>query len=526
MDRAPISLPYLVAGLSKVDFSGRLGMLEGDVERSILFHNGRPTHVQSFLQEETLGRILLDEGRLSSEQYDQLLAAMVNSRRPAGEILVSMGVLGPQDVFSALEFQIRKKLINAFRMVDFQYAIQEKPISPEMLIADVDATEVLLSGLLTCYSVDRILDEFPVDEETIFTAHKGPADRPLRIGAKETRLLRTLSHPTALAKLMAGGTDLRYLLSVLYTFHALGQVQASGLKLPSCPELDLLRAKAGQLEPEERPARARRPVAPASPVPEPEPEPKEEPEEFRPPTLAIIMQGRVDDKLAEKVLSLSRADHFSLLDLEADSDETAVRLAYQHLVNSYGLEDIETTYASAKERELAERLLDQATIAFRELSEPDSRQAYLAVRASKLAKGEREIPPRILADVAAHKASIAIRNRRWDEARRLLDEAIERYPKEPSYHYQLGKLNFTEAIESTPPDKPLPDSLRKPFLKALALDPHYDLPRVHLGYLAKRNGNLKLAIREFKGALEVNPQNKVAQSELRLLRRRVRTLED
>ena len=128
--------------------------------------------------------------------------------------------------------------------------------------------------------------------------------------------------------------------------------------------------------------------------------------------------------------------------------------------------------------------------------------------------------------MAAHKASLALRNKRWGEARRLLEEAIERYPKEPSYHYQLGKLNFTEAIENTPADQPLPDSLRKPFLKALALDPRYDLPRVHLGYLAKRNGNLKLAIREFKGALEVNPQNKVAQSELRLLRRRVRNSED
>ena len=115
MEAAPISLPYLVAGLSQVSFSGKLGMLEGDVERTILFHNGSPTNVQSWLQEETLGRILLDEGKLSPEQYEQLLATMVNTQKRAGEILVSMGVLGPQDVFSVLEFQTRKKLINAFQ---------------------------------------------------------------------------------------------------------------------------------------------------------------------------------------------------------------------------------------------------------------------------------------------------------------------------------------------------------------------------------------------------------------------------
>ena len=112
-----------------------------------------------------------------------------------------------------------------------------------------------------------------------------------------------------------------------------------------------------------------------------------------------------------------------------------------------------------------------------------------------------------------------------EEAQGKLQEAIALYPKEPSYHYQLGKLNFAEALETTPADQPLPEGLRKPFLKALALDPRYDLPRVHLGYMAKRNGNLKLAIREFKGALEANPQNKVAQSELRLLKRRLRELD-
>ncbi len=535
VEARPISLPYLMAGLSRVSFSGQLGMLEGDVERTILFHNGSPTHVRSWLQEETLGRILLDEGRLSPEQYDQLLAAMVDSRRPAGEILVSMGVLGPQDVFSALEFQIRKKLINAFRMVNFQYAIQEEPVAPEMLIANVDATEAILSGLLTCYTVDRMLDEFPVDEETVFTARARDQRVSARIGAKETRLLRTLDHPTALAKLMAGGTDLRYLLSVLYTFHSLGLVEAAGLTRPRCEELDLLMAKAGLLESAGAPVRPQRPAPRPAPQPAPKPkpapppvaeEPEEEEEEFRPPTLAIIMQGRVDDKLAEKVLSLSRADHFSLLDLDRDADETAVRLAYQQLLNSFGLDDIEGTYATEKERELAERLLDQATIAYRELSQDDSRQAYLSALKSKLAQGEREIPPRILADVAAHKADLAIRGRRWSEARKLLEEAIELYPKEPSYHYQLGKLGFTQAMENTPADQPLPDGLRKPFLKALALDPRYDLPRIHLGYLAKRNGNLKLAIREFKGALEVNPQNKVAQSELRLLKRRVRLQKD
>lgn len=505
--KAPIPLPYLLGQLHRARFTGRLRLTQADVERAVLLQDGSPVHVQSRLQEETLGRILLDEGRLSQQQYNQMLDEMMQTQRPAGEVLIGMGALGPQDVFSALEFQARKKLINSFRMDRFDFELAAEPVPPELMIGSIDVFEIILSGLLACYSVDRMLEEFSVDEETVFMGHTQSAERPLRLGAKETRILRTLGRGTSLAKLMASGTDLRYLLAVLYSLCACRLADASGVERPRRPELDRLEADS-------------QPPA-AAPTAEPEPvEQIEGEEDFRPPTLAAVMRGRIDESLAQKVLAMGRQDHFSLLGVDRRADKAAIESAYQRLLRQHKLGAIDESYKSDKERELARRLLDRVATAYRVLTDDDSRRDYLQQLTSRRPKPT--VSARIKADVEAQKAMLAMRHKRWQEAQELLRRAIALYPEDPSYHFQLGKLAYTEAQETTPPEQPLSEALRKSFLKALAINPRYDEPRLYLGYLAKRNGNFKQALREFQGAIECNPHNQLALSEERLLRRRLR----
>ncbi len=508
-----IPLPYLLSALHLSDFTGRMDLREGDVERSVMFLKGRPVQVLSLLQEETLGHILLNEGRITSQQYTCLLKAMLETQKPAGEVLISQGTLGPQDVFAALEFQARKKLTNCFRMVEFEFEVTEEEVPLEMQIASLDMAEAILAGLLINYSVDRLLDDFPVDEETIFSNLVRPGDRQAKIGPKENRILRSLGKGTSLASLMSGDCSLQHLLSALYTFHAMELVEVSCFTRPSSPELDGFRKAPVGLGPTESETEESAPIKAI------------EEEDFRPPTLALLMECRIDSKLAKKVLSLGREDHFTLLGLDQDAGESAFEAAYDRLVESYNLENIDESYKIEKERDLAMRLLDRATVAFRVLSDKDSRNSYLKSLQSETTGFER-VPTRIKADVEAQKALLAMRNERWDEAKQLLHNAIELYPKEPSYFFQLGRLGYQKALAETPAGEPLDESLRKPFLKAMAMNPRYDQPRLYLGYLAKRNGNLKIAIREFTGAIDCNPQNLAAQAELRMLTRRLRDTEE
>ncbi len=505
-EQKKIPLPYLMAGLYRAKFSGKLRLVEGDVERTIVLSDGLPMQVQSRSQQETLGHLLLQEGRIDSKQYDQMLKDMISSGKPAGEVLIELGILSPHEVFSALEFQTRKKLSNSFRMVDFEFSIIHEEIPLDLLISKVDMAETIISGILSCYSVDRILDEFPADEEMVFMVVESERQRT-KLALKELKLLRSLGTGTSLSKIMASETDLKYLLSVLYTFHALGVVEASGLDRPTHPEFEV-----GKTQPSKKP------------YPKPKVEEKSMEEEFRPPTLDNILQRRINSALAQKVLKMGREDHFSLLEVDKTATEKELKEAYSKLVSTYGLSDIEKTYSSSQEQELAQRLLERANGALGILTRETSRRTY----SESLKKDDRKkakTSNRILADMHAHKAIEAIQMENWDEAVAWLEQAISLYPKEPSYHFQLGRAGYLRAIATTPKEQKLDERLKDPLLKAVRLDSHYDQPRLYLGYIAKRNGDYVQAMIEIQKAIDCNPHNKLARSELKLLRRRMRERE-
>lgn len=514
-EEGKLHLPYLLEALQRASFEGGLTLIEGDVQRIILLRGGKPVNVISRLQEETLGRILLEEGKLSSADYNKLLDQLVKTKKPAGELLISMGLLGPQDVFLALEFQTRKKLLNCFRMVDFGFSLEQKAIPPEQMIANLEVEEAIFTGIQTTYSVDRLLSEFPVDEETVFKSRKPPHGRPVKMGPRENKLYRSIGTGCPMGKLMAIEGDLQQLLSVLYALHALYLVDVPGIGRPSTSDLELpgleVDVPSAQAEPPPE-------VEPAAP-PEREP-PSETPS--RTPTLDDVLRANgVTPLLAQKFLTLARGDHFTILEVSQDIQTHELKNAFFALLRKYKLQDIDSSYTTEKDRDMAQRLLDRATVAYRELENEETREAYVQALAQNEDPQSRDVPKRVLADVEAQKGELACGAKRYDEAINHYQEAIKLYPNEPSYHFQLGLAGYKQALDEIPETQKIPDHIRKPFLKAMAMNPRYDMPRLYLGYISKRNGDLKRAVKEFEGVLECNPENTRAHSEIRILKRRL-----
>lgn len=506
-------LPYLISALWEASFDGALTLMEGDVQRIVLFHQGKPVNVRSLLQEETLGRILLEEGRINADQYQQMLDGMVKTRQPAGEILVAMGVLGPQDVFLALEYQTRKKLLNCFRMTDFGFDLEKSTTPPESIITQLDPAEMVFAGIRSAYSVDRLLTEFPVDEETVFVARPPRSELPAKMGPRENRIHRVIGTGKAMVKLMSIEEDLHQLLSILYALHALHLIETTDVAFPSTRDLDL---------PELAPPPAPPAIAEEHAPPAEDLEIDIDDTPFREPTLNDVLQANgVNPQLARKVLSLARQNHFEILEVPVGTSGQALKNAFYRLLRTHRLQELDTAYPNPKERQAAQQLLDRATVAFRELEDPESRERYLQAMQQPEALEQHEAPPRILADVEAQKGELAMSSKRYQEAAECFREAIRLYPDEPSYQFQLGMSIYLKVMDETPSGEKLPDSVRKPFLKAVAMSPHYDMPRLYLGYVSKRNGELKRALHEFEGALECNPDNKRARSEVRLLTRRL-----
>jgi tetratricopeptide (TPR) repeat protein len=402
-------------------------------------------------------------------------------------------------------------------MADFGFSLEQKPIPPEQMIANLEVEEAIFAGIQSAYSVDRLLSEFPVDEETIFRSRKPPPGRTVKMGPRENKLYRSIGTGNPMSKLMAIEGDLQQLLSVLYALHALFLIDADGIARPSTGDLEL-----PSLEDEE-------PVAKIIPEPAPQTEPVAEPESepvpdtfTRSPTLDDVLKANgVTPLLAQKVLGLARADHFAVLEIPSETPTHELKSAFFALLRKYKLQDIEASYTTDKDRDMAQRLLDRATVAYRELENEEARAEYIKALKQNADLQSREVPKRILADVEAQKGELACGAKRYDEAVKCYQEAIKLYPNEPSYHFQLGLAGYKQAMGEIPETQRIPDHIRKPFLKAMAMNPRYDMPRLYLGYISKRNGDFKRAIKEFEGVMECNPENVRAQSEIRILKKRL-----
>jgi tetratricopeptide (TPR) repeat protein len=285
--------------------------------------------------------------------------------------------------------------------------------------------------------------------------------------------------------------DFEHLAGILYALFSLGLVDASGIERTAA-EIPGAAPPAGKAAPEEEEI-----------IPELEPAPVEEDEQASP-------------KLAEKVLSLNRADHFSVLGIERDAGPGQIQSAFYQLLKTYYLHDVDSIYSGVKDRDFARQLLDRATVAYRELSDEKNRIAYL--KALEKDDGtERAVPPRVLADIQAQKGELALGTKRYPEAQELFSTAIDMYPVEPSYYHKLGLATYFQALEDVTAEEQLPEEVREPFETALVMNPRYDPAHLYLGYISRRNGELDQALEEFCRALECNPENELAREAVRSL---------
>ena len=491
--------PFLLGALAEACFEGSLRLQEGKVQRSVIFFEGMPVNVISGLQEETLGRILMEEGKLTSEDYSRLLDEMVETQKSCGELLVSMGFFEPGEVLSVLELQVSRKLLNCFKMGDFQYELQDKLVPPGLVVARLDPAEMMFAGIRGGYSLERLMAEFPVDDQTVFTLRESIVELNPEEQSLEARVHESIGEEAGLDAFRDIVEDFEHLVGILYGLFSLGRVDASGI---------------------ERPPAGLSGVTPA--LKKAKPEEDEIVAELEP---APLEDEQASPKLAEKVLSLNRADHFSVLGIERDAPPAEIQSAFYQLLKTYYLHDVDSVYPGKKDRDFARQLLDRAAEAYRELSDEKNRAAYL-VALEKDDGTARAVPPRVLADIEAQKGELALGTRRYPEAQELFSNAIDMYPVEPSYYHKLGLATYFQALEDVSAEEQLPEDVREPFDTAIVMNPRYDPAHLYLGYISRRNGELDRALEEFCRALECNPENELAREAVRSLEKQLQDEED
>ena len=160
---------------------------------------------------------------------------------------------------------------------------------------------------------------------------------------------------------------------------------------------------------------------------------------------------------------------------------------------------------------------DKVTAAYRVLSNPEKRKAYLSFLLLRFElQGVRRPGIDVDAEVALKRGERALRARRPAEAIAALREAAERNPREPEY---LAMLAFAELLDPATPAPERAANAKRTAKRALALAPENPRAAGVLALADARMGDPAEARRVVVAALKERPDSEVLKKVLYRLNR-------
>jgi two-component system, OmpR family, response regulator len=108
---------------------------------------GRVVFATSNLPTDRLGEVLLRAGKITPAQNDASIKGLAQGRRQ-GRVLVEMGALTPEGLWSGVQSQVREIVFSVFQWDEGQFHFEESVLpEKERITLDLDVTALVLEGM-------------------------------------------------------------------------------------------------------------------------------------------------------------------------------------------------------------------------------------------------------------------------------------------------------------------------------------------------------------------------------------------
>lgn len=478
-------LPLLLHALLMEERSCTLELKLRGLEKRIVIEDGAPVDCRTNLLHETLGKYLVEKGKLQEQQYQEALVESINTGDKMGEILVKKGWITPFDLFKQLQANLAHRILDCFRWAEARYRILGDTEPAESPVK-MNTVQLILTGSGNFLPFEVVASQLTFADEQRFAAvPNAPHEaKDLKLSAKEMRLLQILrTRPNFAEVMQRTGFEMEEALRRLYAFCVLGMIDfAEAVK--------------------EAPAKAEAP-APEAPAPEPAPPPE-------PAGLPFLDEDeRVRNALVGAFLEHRAKDPFDLLGVPEDNVQVAV-LRKTFLAAAERFPPVR--FKTADLRDKAEALLAAYARAYGALVEPEllalyrKRRQIAAEQRKSAQRASTAEQFRIQTDLLDGKSQFASGKQRLDannprgaleyfqyafdiEPRALYRAylAWTRYLIKPEAYARLALQELNEAIKS---------------------DPNCEEAAYFAGEIQRAQGQYDAAELLFRAAYKANPKNR------------------
>jgi len=144
---ARLGLPDLLHELDAAGATGILSLTSGGARKALYLSGGRVVFGASNLPSDRLGEVLLREGKITPDQNETSVRALAQGRRQ-GRVLVEMGALSPDELWWAVQTQVREIVFSVFQWDEGQFHFEDSVLPErEKITVDLDVTALVLEGV-------------------------------------------------------------------------------------------------------------------------------------------------------------------------------------------------------------------------------------------------------------------------------------------------------------------------------------------------------------------------------------------
>jgi len=144
---ARLPLPDLLRELQASGATGILSLTSGGARKALYLRGGRVVFAASNLPSDRLGEVLLREGKITPEENESSVRALAQGRRQ-GRVLVEMGALSPDELWWAVQTQVREIVFSVFQWDEGEFHFEESVLPErEKITVDLDVAGLVLEGI-------------------------------------------------------------------------------------------------------------------------------------------------------------------------------------------------------------------------------------------------------------------------------------------------------------------------------------------------------------------------------------------
>lgn len=230
----------LATVLQILSSEGKTGVLEISREQtksSIYFKRGKIVAASTGQKELRIGQILCDRGLISRDTLRQVLIKARNTKKPVGEVVVSLGFVSLMALKEIVRRLAREAVLDVFLWEEGTFEFQEGPVSfDETMTDEIEPMEIILEAA-------RRMDEWAVMKKIIpsdtvvfqVSDQTRQQGRKVTLEAEELRLLSMLDGQKSVRDVVReSGTEEFDVYKTLYTMATSKLIRAA--EKPAHPE--------------------------------------------------------------------------------------------------------------------------------------------------------------------------------------------------------------------------------------------------------------------------------------------------